>query len=78
MEGAAGQGISLTPEATARFYQRPDVVYRPVPGVRPSQIGVVRPHTQLVDDVVDAFILSCRAVCGDGGLARSGRRGAFA
>ena len=40
---AHGQGISLTPEATARFYQRPDVVYRPVTGVSPSQIGVAWP-----------------------------------
>ncbi|MFF2430069.1 LysR family substrate-binding domain-containing protein [Streptomyces mirabilis] len=62
---AHGQGISLTPEATARYYQRPDVVYRPVTGVSPSQIGVARPHTQLVDDAVDAFILSCRAICSD-------------
>jgi DNA-binding transcriptional LysR family regulator len=62
---AHGQGISLTPEATARFYQRPAVVYRSVTGVSPSQIGVARPYTQLVDDAVDAFILSCRAVCSD-------------
>ncbi len=63
---AHGQGISLTPEATARFYQRPDVVYRPVTGVSPSRIGVARPRTRLVDDAVDAFVLSCRAVCRDG------------
>ncbi|MET7680810.1 hypothetical protein [Streptomyces sp. NPDC005423] len=37
-------------------------------GVSPSRIGVARPRTPL-DDAVDAFVLSCRAVCGDGGLA---------
>ncbi|MET9479271.1 LysR family transcriptional regulator [Streptomyces sp. NPDC006638] len=59
---AHGQGVSLTPEATARFYQRPDIVYRPVTGVSHSRIGVARPRTQR-DDAVDAFVLSCRAVC---------------
>jgi hypothetical protein len=54
------------PEATARFYQRPDVVHRPVTGVSPGQIGVAWTHTRLVDDAVDAFILSCRALCGNG------------
>ena len=62
---AHGQGVSLTPEATARFYQRPDVVYRPVTGVSPSQVGVAWPRTQLVDATVDAFIRSCRAICRD-------------
>ncbi|MGW0582756.1 LysR family transcriptional regulator [Streptomyces sp. NPDC002920] len=69
---AHGQGVSLTPEATARFYQRPDVVYRPVTGVSPSRIGVAWPRTRLVDDAVDAFILSCRAVCGNGCPAGTG------
>ncbi|WP_063787208.1 LysR family transcriptional regulator [Streptomyces sp. NBRC 110028] len=68
---AHGQGISLTPEATARFYQRPDVVYRPVTGVSPSQIAVAWPRTQPVDDTVDAFVLSCRAVCNNSHLAHT-------
>ncbi|MEU9925371.1 LysR family transcriptional regulator [Streptomyces griseoluteus] len=65
---AYGHGVSLTPEATARFYQRPDIVYRPVTGVSQSRIGVARPHTQR-HDAVDAFLLSCRAVCRDDSLA---------
>ncbi len=63
---AHGQGVSLTPESTARFYQRPDVIYRPVMGVDPSQVGVAWPTTQLVDAAVDAFIRSCRAICRGG------------
>jgi hypothetical protein len=59
-------GISLTPEATARFHQRPDVVHRPVTGVSPGQIGVAWTHTRLLDDAVDAFILSCRALRSNG------------
>jgi hypothetical protein len=35
-----GYGVSLTPKATTRFYQRPGVTYRPVTGVSPSQVGV--------------------------------------
>lgn len=54
---AHDQDISLTPEATARFCRRPDVVYRPVTGVSPSQIGVSWSRTQLVDAAVDTFIL---------------------
>ncbi|MFE9410788.1 LysR family transcriptional regulator [Streptomyces sp. NPDC006704] len=65
---AHGQGVSLTPEATARFYQRPDIVYRPVTGVSPSRIAVARPRTPR-DDAVDAFVRSCRAVCADGSPA---------
>lgn len=62
---AHGQGISLTPEATARFYQRPDVVYRPVTDVSPSQVGVAWPRTRLVDAVVEDFVRSCLAGCRD-------------
>lgn len=65
---AHGRGISLTPEASARFYQRPDIVYRPVTGVSPSHIGVAWPSTRTVDDTVDAFIRSCRDVCSGGRL----------
>ncbi|MFI6283923.1 LysR family transcriptional regulator [Streptomyces sp. NPDC051018] len=60
---AQGQGISLTPEATARFYQRPDVVYRPVTGVSPSRVGVAWARTEETDAAVDAFVRSCLAVC---------------
>ncbi|MER7693766.1 LysR family transcriptional regulator [Streptomyces sp. NPDC097610] len=68
---AHGQCVSLTPEATARFYQRPDVVYRPVTGVSPSRIGVAWPRSQPVADTIGAFVRSCRAVCNDGRLTDS-------
>ncbi|MDJ0466587.1 LysR family transcriptional regulator [Streptomyces sp. H27-C3] len=59
---ASGYGISLTPAATARFYRRPDVVYRPVTGVSPSQVAVAwRPAGQQSAAVED-FISSCLAV----------------
>ncbi|RST12207.1 LysR family transcriptional regulator [Streptomyces sp. WAC05374] len=59
---ANGFGISLTPEATARFYQRPDVVYRPVRGVSHSQVGVVWPREGDVPDVVHDFVRSAVTV----------------
>ncbi|MGW2863639.1 LysR substrate-binding domain-containing protein [Streptomyces sp. NPDC001205] len=65
---AHGRYVSLTPEATARFYQRPDVVYRPVTGISPSRIGVARPRSQRVDGTVDAFVRGCRTVCNAGHL----------
>ncbi|MGW6935692.1 LysR family transcriptional regulator [Lentzea sp. NPDC054927] len=37
---AAGCGIALVPASTSRFYSRPDIVYVPVRGVSPSEVGV--------------------------------------
>ncbi|MFJ8312059.1 MULTISPECIES: LysR family transcriptional regulator [unclassified Streptomyces] len=62
---ANGYGISLTPEATARFYQRPDVVYRPVQGVSPSQVGVAWPREGAPGSALEDFVQSCLAVCTD-------------
>lgn len=59
---AHGYGISLTPEATARFYQRPDVVYRPVTGVSPSQVGVAWSRDQAPGPAVQDFVRSCVAI----------------
>ena len=55
---ANGYGVSLTPEATARFYQRPGVTYRPVTGVSPSHVGVA--WAPAGDDaVVRDFVRAC-------------------
>lgn len=56
---ANGYGVSLTPEATSRFYRRPDVVYRPVSGVSPSRVGVAWPRTPVVPDAVRDFVRGC-------------------
>jgi DNA-binding transcriptional LysR family regulator len=55
---ANGYGVSLTPEATARFYQRPGVTYRPVTGVSPSQVGVAWAPVG-DDDVIRDFVRAC-------------------
>jgi DNA-binding transcriptional LysR family regulator len=55
---ANGYGVSLTPEATARFYQRPGVAYRPVTGVSPSQVGVAWAPVGN-DDVIGDFVRAC-------------------
>ncbi|MFD8612310.1 LysR family transcriptional regulator [Streptomyces sp. NPDC059631] len=63
---AHGRGVSLTPEATARFYQRPDLVYRPVTGVSPSQVGVAWPREAHPGPHLDDFVAACLAVCAAG------------
>jgi DNA-binding transcriptional LysR family regulator len=35
---AAGRGVAVLPASTARFYQRPDVIYRPVTGLAPNEV----------------------------------------
>jgi len=37
---ANGYGIALVPASTARFYARPGVVYVPVTGLSPTEVGV--------------------------------------
>jgi DNA-binding transcriptional LysR family regulator len=61
---ANGYGISLAPESAARFYQRPGVVYRPVTGVSPSQVGVAwapADNDNPVTPVIQDFVQSCIA-----------------
>lgn len=55
---ANGQGISLTPEATARYYARPGLAYVPVDGVDPSVVAVCwRIHENRT--VIQDFVRSC-------------------
>jgi DNA-binding transcriptional LysR family regulator len=56
---ANGYGIALAPESTARFYQRPGVVFRPVIGVSPSRAGVVWNPDDDNNPIVQDFVHSC-------------------
>ncbi|MDX8050727.1 LysR family transcriptional regulator [Lentzea sp. BCCO 10_0798] len=57
---AHGDGIALVPASTARFYARPGVVYRPVTGVSPSEVGVAwQPDA---DEAVTDFVRCCLAL----------------
>lgn len=59
---ANGYGIALAPESAARYYARPGITYRPLNGVRPTQVGVV-----WADDgnaVVRDFVQCCLAGSG--------------
>ncbi len=58
---ANGYGISLAPESAARFYQRPGVVYRPVTGVSPSQVGVAWAPADNDNPVIRDFVQCCLA-----------------
>ncbi len=68
---AHGYGIALVPASTARFYARPGVVYRPVTGVSPSEVGVAwQPDA---DETVAYFVRCCVALsAGSHHGARSG------
>jgi hypothetical protein len=56
---ANGYGIALTPESAARYYARPGIIYRPVTGVSPSQVGVAWPPANDTDPVVRDFVRCC-------------------
>jgi DNA-binding transcriptional LysR family regulator len=56
---ANGYGVALAPESSARYYARPGVVYRPVTGVSPSQVGVAWPPAADDNPVVQDFVRCC-------------------
>jgi DNA-binding transcriptional LysR family regulator len=58
---ANGYGVALAPESAARYYARPGIVYRPVAGVSPSQVGVAWPPAADSNPVVQDFIGCCLA-----------------
>ncbi|MFB7668383.1 LysR family transcriptional regulator [Kitasatospora sp. NPDC056138] len=57
---ACGQGIGLAPESMRRLAPRPDVAFRPVRGLSPSQVGLYWLRDQPVTPAMVAFIRSCR------------------
>ncbi|MGH3202316.1 MAG: LysR family transcriptional regulator [Streptosporangiaceae bacterium] len=56
---ANGEGVALAPESAARYYARPGVIYRPVSGVSPSQVGVAWPPAADSNPVVQDFVRCC-------------------
>jgi DNA-binding transcriptional LysR family regulator len=56
---ANGYGVALAPESAARFYARPGVTYRPVTGVRPTQVGVAWSPADDENPVVQDFVGCC-------------------
>jgi DNA-binding transcriptional LysR family regulator len=57
---ANGHGIALAPKSASRYYARPDITYRPVTGVSPSQVGVAWPPAADTNPVVQDFVRCCR------------------
>ncbi|MFI6866105.1 LysR family transcriptional regulator [Nocardia sp. NPDC050406] len=57
---ASGQGLAIMQAAAERFYQRPGVVYRPVDGLGPSEVGVAYPTRRRGEPAIRAFVESCR------------------
>ncbi|GAA2424343.1 LysR family transcriptional regulator [Streptomyces pulveraceus] len=56
---ANGYGMALAPASAARFYARPGIVYRPVSGIGPSQVGVAWARADDTDPVVQDFVRCC-------------------
>ncbi len=56
---ANGYGVALAPESAARYYARPGIVYRPVTGVSPSQVGVAWSPANDTNPVVQDFVRCC-------------------
>ncbi|MCD0443928.1 LysR family transcriptional regulator [Glycomyces sp. A-F 0318] len=53
---ANGDGIALAPQSAARYYARPDVVYREVSGVAPSTVALAWPKPPPRDGALADFI----------------------
>lgn len=58
---AIANGDALVPESAARYYARPDITYRPVTGVSPSQVGVAWPPANDTNPVIQDFVRCCLA-----------------
>ncbi|MFC4855528.1 LysR family transcriptional regulator [Actinophytocola glycyrrhizae] len=56
---ANGYGVALAPESAARFYARPGVVYRPVTGVPPTEVGIAWAPGDDDHPVVRDFVDCC-------------------
>jgi DNA-binding transcriptional LysR family regulator len=56
---ANGYGVALAPSSAARYYARPGIVYRPVTGVSPSQVGVAWPPAADANPVIQDFVRCC-------------------
>ena len=56
---ANGDGVALAPESGARYYARPGIVYRPVTGVTPSEVGVAWPPAAETNPVIQDFVRCC-------------------
>jgi DNA-binding transcriptional LysR family regulator len=56
---SAGTGIAITPKSTATYYARPGITYRPVTGLPPSVMGLLRrldDHRSVVADFIQAAL----------------------
>jgi DNA-binding transcriptional LysR family regulator len=63
---ALTQGIALVPASAAAYYQRPDIVYRPVTDAPSYQVALAAAAGQDSRPEVTAFIATASTVCGPG------------
>jgi DNA-binding transcriptional LysR family regulator len=73
---AIEQGLVVLPESTARYYSRPDVIARAIPGLAPTQVGLARlrdaasPVITAAEELVRAPALGAALVGREGGWKR--------
>jgi DNA-binding transcriptional LysR family regulator len=61
---ARGLAVYCVPESVERFYPRPEVVYRPIAGMKPAQIAVIW-HREPQNPAVTSFVEVARAMAAD-------------
>jgi DNA-binding transcriptional LysR family regulator len=71
---ALGHGLALVPATAAAYYQRPDIVYRPVPGAPPYQVALAATTDTAQRPEAQAFIKTALAVSARKAASRPGPR----
>ncbi|MDN3239717.1 LysR family transcriptional regulator [Glycomyces tritici] len=61
---ANGDGIALAPDSAARYYARPDIVYREVTGITPSTVALAWPKAASPTPALADFITAAREATG--------------
>ncbi|MEU5870863.1 LysR family transcriptional regulator [Glycomyces sp. NPDC047369] len=63
---ANGDGIAIAPASAARYYARPDIAYRDVAGVGPSEVALVWPKGTGTSGPLANLIAAAAALAEDG------------
>jgi DNA-binding transcriptional LysR family regulator len=69
---AAGEGVSVAPASTKRFYGRPGLTFVPVAGIQGSKVAVAW-RERPTEPIVPAFVEVARQVARDFGATAAGR-----
>jgi DNA-binding transcriptional LysR family regulator len=59
---ALGHGLALVPATAAAYYQRPDILYRPVTGAQPYQVALATTADTAQRPEAQAFVKTALAM----------------